>query len=329
MSKKAGIHTTHYTSEIITGLTTGTMWGKSGLTRFEMPLGVANLVRLLRESTKFSLGQLVEGEYVTYAAVNEIRPHHLFLPYQVVALEFGIPYLDDDDRETYMPTVMLMAQLSMDSPAMWEALQHFDLRPGFRDMEQEGYLFLLFSHFEDAWMLHNLAGVMCPPSMVGWEKAKRSGISKLKQETIDNPEAVVLEAVVLDPDDIPVGETAEGFVRNWCKQISMELRTMANFLYRLHQRKARVQVFAAPAKLNRKRIKRGKEPFYEYRVLTVDPDAPNVEIINPVKRHHKSPKLHVRRGHWRQYKSGKRVWVDQMLVGNPDRGVVIKDYEVK
>ena len=322
MAKKADIHTSHYTSEIIGSLVTQTMW--RGSTIPQDTIGMLSLVRLLRESTKFSLGNLQEDEYSDYHGMSEITPDHLYLPYEIVALEFSVPYLDGYDRETYMPTVLVLAQLSIDHPAIKGAAHHFDLKPEYADMDKQGFMFLTFSYFEGAWMMHNIAGALVPPALIKWDKA-----SKMKNRVSHKPEAVLMEAVVLDPDDIPVGETAREFIANWCKQISMELRTLANFLFRLHQKKARVQVFAAPAKLNRKRIKRGKEPFYEYRILTVDPDAPNVEIINPVKRHHKSPKLHVRRGHWRQYRSGKKVWVEQMLVGDPDKGVVIKDYEVK
>lgn len=43
---------------------------------------------------------------------------------------------------------------------------------------------------------------------------------------------------------------------------------------------------------------------------------------------HASPRWHMRRGHWRNYKSGKRVWVEQMEVGDKSKGVIVKDYVV-
>ena len=41
---------------------------------------------------------------------------------------------------------------------------------------------------------------------------------------------------------------------------------------------------------------------------------------------HASPRLHDRRGHWRNTRSGKRVWVKQCKVGDPSKGSVFHDY---
>lgn len=40
------------------------------------------------------------------------------------------------------------------------------------------------------------------------------------------------------------------------------------------------------------------------------------QAINKLHGHHRSPYAHTRRGHWRQYKSGKRIWVEECQV-NP------------
>lgn len=37
---------------------------------------------------------------------------------------------------------------------------------------------------------------------------------------------------------------------------------------------------------------------------------------------------HERRGHWRQMRSGKRVWVRHCEVGSKDRGGIVHDYVV-
>lgn len=44
---------------------------------------------------------------------------------------------------------------------------------------------------------------------------------------------------------------------------------------------------------------------------------------------HASPRAHDRRGHFRTYASGKRVWVRNARVGDAALGIVLKDYEVK
>ena len=43
---------------------------------------------------------------------------------------------------------------------------------------------------------------------------------------------------------------------------------------------------------------------------------------------HASPRWHIRRGHWRQFADGRRVFVRACEVGDPARGGVIKDYVI-
>lgn len=43
---------------------------------------------------------------------------------------------------------------------------------------------------------------------------------------------------------------------------------------------------------------------------------------------HRSPRLHLRRGHIRQYKPGHYTWVSPCAVGNPDSGAIDKDYSL-
>ena len=38
---------------------------------------------------------------------------------------------------------------------------------------------------------------------------------------------------------------------------------------------------------------------------------------------------HDRRGHWRNYASGKKGWVKECKVGSPSKGIVFKDYKIK
>lgn len=84
---------------------------------------------------------------------------------------------------------------------------------------------------------------------------------------------------------------------------------------------------ATPAKtiMNRARLKKGKPGLtYEWHTVQVAPAAPKPE---PKGGTHASPKLHDRRGHWRT-RNGRKHWVRACVVGDPDKGVVEKDYRV-
>ncbi|KND60406.1 hypothetical protein BVER_03852c [Candidatus Burkholderia verschuerenii] len=83
----------------------------------------------------------------------------------------------------------------------------------------------------------------------------------------------------------------------------------------------------APAKLNRKREQAGRTPFFDYRVLALRP--PRSGAGEGRGGQHASPKAHIRRGHIRRLEH-KQVWVSDTLVNaSSERGVVVKDYEVR
>ena len=77
--------------------------------------------------------------------------------------------------------------------------------------------------------------------------------------------------------------------------------------------------------VNRKRAAKGKSPIsFDWHTVEIGPkQAKNA----PQGGTHASPRLHDRRGHWRNC-HGKQVWVKACKVGDASRGVVFKDYKV-
>jgi hypothetical protein len=79
--------------------------------------------------------------------------------------------------------------------------------------------------------------------------------------------------------------------------------------------------------VNKRRISKGKKPLIEFKLITIDGKKQDLPSIPHGT--HASPRQHWRRGHWRTMKkSGKKVWVDAMLVGDEANGKIIKDYAV-
>lgn len=74
---------------------------------------------------------------------------------------------------------------------------------------------------------------------------------------------------------------------------------------------------------NRRKAEEGKPPSYSWRTVVV-PSMLRARAMNGGT--HASPRLHERRGHWRTIADGRKVWVRDCLVGDPDLGVVEKDY---
>lgn len=83
-----------------------------------------------------------------------------------------------------------------------------------------------------------------------------------------------------------------------------------------------------PDRLQKKRLKKGKLPIFSYWTLHLKlPKTKSSNLKNGGA--HASPRLHLRRGHPREYKPGMFTWVAECVVGNKEKGLIMKDYDVK
>jgi hypothetical protein len=78
-------------------------------------------------------------------------------------------------------------------------------------------------------------------------------------------------------------------------------------------------------KLNAKRLKKGKPPFYSYKVLTIAQN--DGSSSRGITGNGRSPRVHLRRGHIRRL-ADRTVWVNSAVVGDKSKGLVNKDYAV-
>lgn len=98
---------------------------------------------------------------------------------------------------------------------------------------------------------------------------------------------------------------------------------LATFLMALNCTNTETKRFPAPKALNKKRTKRGRQPIFSYWTLFL----PNSSAGGGNgKGDHASPRLHLRRGHPRQYKLGLYTWVSACVVGDKRKGIAHKDY---
>ena len=80
-------------------------------------------------------------------------------------------------------------------------------------------------------------------------------------------------------------------------------------------------------KVNEKRIKAGKIPFYETKILVINPNGKAVDKTDKGGTH-ASPRQHLRRGHIRRYATYS-IWINNTVVGKAENGRVDKSYNVK
>jgi len=102
-----------------------------------------------------------------------------------------------------------------------------------------------------------------------------------------------------------------------------------NFLLALSCNNVKKIENVPPEKLQKKRIKNRKIPFFSYWTLHLKLSKEEQRKIGSNGGSHASPRLHLRRGHARQYQPGLFTWVQSCVVGNKENGLIMKDYAVK
>lgn len=80
-------------------------------------------------------------------------------------------------------------------------------------------------------------------------------------------------------------------------------------------------------KKNERRIKAGKLPLYETKILVVDSKPKEIDTTWKGGTH-ASPRQHLRRGHIRRLPSGN-IWINNMVIGKAKTGKIDKSYAVK
>jgi hypothetical protein len=84
-----------------------------------------------------------------------------------------------------------------------------------------------------------------------------------------------------------------------------------------------------PQKLQIKRKKGGRIPLFSYWTLHLNLEKTSGHSLSNSSDIKNSLRLHLRRGHIRQYKPGYWTWVNACVVGNNKTGIIQKDYSVK
>lgn len=83
-----------------------------------------------------------------------------------------------------------------------------------------------------------------------------------------------------------------------------------------------------PKKLQEKRARKMKVPFYSYHTLHINTNNGKTIKTGHRLRNRISPRVHLRRSHIREYSPGKYTAVTQCVVGDKSLGFVDKDYKV-
>lgn len=104
------------------------------------------------------------------------------------------------------------------------------------------------------------------------------------------------------------------------------LKGLLRFLSAMNCTNVGRQEHKPDAALQKARSKRGKQPLFSY--WTLELNGRDGGAAQSFGGTHASPRVHLRRGHPRQYAPGKWTWVQPHAVGNRELGMVHKDYVI-
>jgi hypothetical protein len=99
-------------------------------------------------------------------------------------------------------------------------------------------------------------------------------------------------------------------------------------IHLMHGESIRVQAEDRPEAWAKNYRKRNGTAPVKYKVLDIKCVREVLEREGQMSETGITRALHVCRGHFRTYQSGKRVWIDEHLRGDPDKGVIEKTYRV-
>jgi hypothetical protein len=320
------------------------------------------LIGWLRQAQKFAVTE-DELMHVPEDIIKEwITGEHMRLPFEFTAIELDLINGDNmkdgltNANVEFTGCVLLCADLQKIEKHIFDAIQE-DI-----DFADDTGGFLVWPivhtrasgfqvHDTESWVATPTLAVMLPADeMVEWV-ARANSDQKFQthgnegdpflmvQHLIDGQ--MVMDEIVTAFEDTAGQSWREQPKAEWDKQLSLLMQGLGEVLLRnvkyvsalavlLNTKNIKYRLHPAPGKLNHKRRKKGREPFFEYKTLNLYPD--DVTYVGPSlgpHRYRRSPKLHLRRGHVRRLGDGGTTFVRQAIIGKKKHGLVLKDYDVK
>jgi hypothetical protein len=309
---------------------------------------IDQLIVLLRDSVKFILPnrcELLDSGTLRQAHLELVR-----LPYPVVAFE--APWASESVEERIGDHAMTKSSKRI--ALCFEARRDMELLPGMNDVLDHpkfaagGVFVVAISYIDsdDKWQVAPGAAFLgygtqlqksteSPEAGLGFEhEASDRYISGLMEAGLvrKNAAKFLMEAVVLLPEIYSGLLMIDGDEVKTRTRLYVDTRDEVMTLVQACavincQNVASLDV-PAPAALNKKRLAKGKVPFFSYKVLQLSDDLKPLPGAAQGGTH-ASPRMHLRRGHLRSLDSDRRVWVRPAIVNaGSDKGVADKDYGV-
>lgn len=297
---------------------------------------ILNVARLLRQAVKFILpdnGELFDDGLRALPTVFR-------LPFPIIAAEFQITTGDLGDGPLVARGEILDRSTKRIALAIEINADNFDQytwmlsQEKYDSLTEDGGIAIIPIYYvasKNVWAIPPL-GLVIPSHKIDPQPNLYANAESMYGENLPAKiKTLPLEVHTTDlmPEQASIIEMEKGlpFVFATAHQDTHdELRAIMSLVEVLACSNVKTENLAAPKLINSKRIGKGKVPFYEYKVLTLDLQQVN-QLASNVGGTHASPKIHLRRGHIRRL-AQKSIWVNAAVVGNKSQGVVIKNYSI-
>lgn len=291
--------------------------------------------QLLDQAVKFVLPE--RGELVDLQKLDESMMQMLRLPFPLTVLEVPFPasnpnlVQDGPMKETLSTRRIVLS---------WD--ESFAAQSGLGpDFGEPGVyvLAVYYSDEEKRWMVAP-GGVFAPiDNVIRPMSANPSNLDPLVAQTLLDKAAVTGKTRVLQARYFQVLPQFVGMLEAQIGQqaaaarlqldVRDEMMCVHGFCLAVNCVNVGLATLPAEPKLNAKRIRNGKPPLYEYKVLELpEPKAPQGSAGYRLEGLRNAPRTHLRRGHPRRLGDGRLTFVRAALVGANNPGAVDKEYRV-
>lgn len=304
----------------------------------ETARNIRNVANLLRRAVKFILpdnGELFDDQLRALPAIFR-------LPYPITAAEFEVTTNDLGNGPLAIRGVELVRSAKRIALAVEITADNFEQFSWMISQEkydvlvEDGAIAIIPVYYvaeKDVWAIPPLGMVI--PSRKSEPKANQvQNTKEIYGDAIPKgTKALPLEIHSIDlmPEQASALEQEKGlfFVLASAQQdCHDECSAIMSLVEVLSCANVQTETLPAPKFLNAKRIAKGKVPFFEFKVLTLDLDETSKSFSPSLNGTHASPRVHLRRGHIRRL-TDRFIFVKAAVVGDKSRGVVMKEYAVK
>lgn len=290
---------------------------------------MANIIKSAKHFTIPDNGRLFDDK------LKGLRGVKARLPYQSITIEYYVEEKDDYSVNTpvYSPKrVVIASELTYETlmaltKFFWDTADHieriFALLPD--DMFLQIFVIAVL---DGSWVPMPLSWIM--PITWDCSTLNMRRLEPLNESPKDANQFIGLpQATLPGAFNVLVGQIGEQeALRYAVNDISEEMGVVLALCEALACSNVTIDTIQTEnKKVNTRRVKKGKLPLYETKVLSIEvPQTHGKTGVTIQER--RGPRQHLRRGHIRILKSEKRIWINSCVVGDKKKGRIDKKYRI-